>query len=161
MTKIYTLSSAFTFNATGEKVDAVASPASRSEIVASRGAFQFNFLSLLKEYTVYKLQVGSDPVIHGLVAFRPTRGILECVNIEICNINKHGNPVYNGIRKSIVALCCKVSLDEGLDGYIYFDAKNRLIPYYQRLGAKNSFGIRMVIEPTAAKTLVDLYFKNA
>lgn len=161
MKKIYTLSSAFIFNATGEKVDAVASPASHAELVASRAAFQFNFLSLLKDYTVYKLQVGSNPVIQGLVAFRPTRGILECANMEICAANKHGNPVYNGVGKSMVALCCKVSLDAGLDGYIYFEAKNRLIPYYQRLGAKRSFGIRMVIEPAAAKTLVDLYFKNA
>ncbi|MNY75069.1 hypothetical protein D3C86_2142520 [compost metagenome] len=61
----------------------------------------------------------------------------------------------------MVALCCKVSQDEGLDGYIYFDAKNRLIPYYRRFGAKHSFGIRMVVEPAEAKKLVDLYFKNA
>jgi hypothetical protein len=161
MKKIYTLSSAFTFNSTGQKVDAVASPASRSELVASRGAFGFDFILLSNEYTVYKFQAGSDPVIQGLVAFRPTRGILECANMEICNANKHGSPIYNGIGKSIVALCCKVSQDVGLDGYIYFEAKNRLIPYYQRLGAKRSFGIRMVIEPTAAKALVDLYFKNA
>jgi hypothetical protein len=158
MKKIYTLSSAFTFNATGEKVNAVASPATHLELANSRADFHFDFQSLLKEYTVYKLQVGSNRPIQGLVAFRPTRGILECANMEICHANKHGRPVYNGVGKSMVALCCKVSQDEGLDGYIYFEAKNRLIPYYLRFGARRSFGIRMVIEPNEAKKLVDLYF---
>jgi hypothetical protein len=158
MKKIYTLSSAFTLNATGEKVDAVASPVTHAELVASRADFQFDFRSLLKEYTVYKLQVELNQAIQGLVAFRPTRGILECANMEICHTNKHGNPIYNGVGKSMVALCCKISQDAGLDGYIYFEAKNRLIPYYLRFGAKRCFGIRMVIEPAEAKKLVDLYF---
>lgn len=161
MKKIYTLSSAFTFNATGEKVDAVASPATRPELVASRADFQFDFPALSKYYSIYKLQIRNDHTIQGLVAFRPTPGILECANMEICNANKHGKPAYNGVGKAIVALCCKVSQDEGLDGLIYFDAKNRLMPYYQRLGARNIFGLRMTVEPVAAKKLIDLYFKNA
>lgn len=118
MKKICTLSSAFTFNATGEKVDAVASPATHLELVALKTDFQFDFRSLLKECTVYKLQVESEPAVQGLVAFRPTPGILECANMEICHANKHGRPKYNGIGKSIVALCCKVSQDKGL-GRLY------------------------------------------
>lgn len=123
MKKIYTLSSAFTLNATGEKVDAVASPATHAELVASRADFQFDFRSLLKEYTVYKLQVGPNRTIEGLVAFRPTRGILECANMEICHGNKHGSPIYNGVGKSMVALCCIMSQDVGLDGYIFLKQK--------------------------------------
>lgn len=158
MTKIYTLSSAFTFNATGEKVDVVASPATQSELSESRDNFQFNFLTLSRKYTVYKLQAGTDLTIHGLVAFRPTAGALECANMEICNANKHGKPVYHGIGMVMVSLCCKVSLDEGLDGCIYFDAKNRLIPYYERFGAKHIFGLRMIMDSDKARKLIDLYF---
>lgn len=160
MTKIYTLSSAFTFNATGEKVDAIASPASRKELTASRNAFNFDFNALIRQFSVYKLQTLHDATIQGLVAFRPEIGILECANMEICDANKHGKPVYNGVGKALVALCCKISMDHGLDGFIYFDAKNRLMPYYQRLGAKRMFGLRMSIDPSAARKLIDLYFKN-
>jgi hypothetical protein len=158
MKKVYTLSLAFTFNATGKKVDAMASPATQSELKGSKHCFQFDFIALSKNYSVYKLQVGRDPTIQGLVAFRPTPGILECANMEICDTNKHGNPVYHNVGKAMVALCCKISQDEGFGGYIYFDAKNRLIPYYQRFGAKKNFGLRMVVEPAEAKKLIDLYF---
>jgi len=161
MKKIYTLWSAFTFNATGQKVDAMASPATLSELSGSRHSFQFDFLTLTRKYTVYKLQVGGESTIQGLVAFRPTTGILECTNMEICDANKRGNPLYNGVGKAMVALCCKVSLNEGMNGFIYFDAKNRLVPYYQRLGAKHMFGLRMIIEPIPAQKLIDLYFKNS
>lgn len=81
--------------------------------------------------------------------------------MEICDANKRGNPLYNGVGKAMVALCCKVSLNEGMNGFIYFDAKNRLVPYYQRLGAKHMFGLRMIIEPIPAQKLIDLYFKNS
>ncbi len=158
MTKIYTLSSAFTFNATGEKVDAIASPATLSELSESRHSFQFNFLKLNQKYIVYKLQARGDSTIQGLVAFRPTQGAMECSNMEICNANKHGKPVYHGAGKAMVALCCKVSFDEGLDGCIYFDAKNRLIPYYERFGARRIFGLRMIMDSVNAKKLIDLYF---
>jgi hypothetical protein len=158
MKKIYTLSSAFTLNATGEKVDAVASPATHRELIESRHSFSFNFLTLTRKYTVYKLQVGGELTIQGLVAFTPTQGALECTNMEICNSNKHGKPVYHGVGKAMVALCCKVSLDEGLDGCIYFDAKNRLIPYYKRFGARHIFGLRMIMDSTNAEKLIGLYF---
>lgn len=158
MKKIYTLSSALTLNATGEKVDAVASPATLSELSGSRHSFQFNFLTLTRKYAVYKLQVGGESTIQGLVAFRPTQGALECTNMEICNSNKHGKPVYHGVGRAMVALCCKVSLDEGLDGCIYFDAKNRLIPYYKRFGARHIFGLRMIMDSTNAEKLIGLYF---
>lgn len=158
MKKIYTLSSAFIFNATGEKVDAVASPATQSELIETRDRFHFNFQTLAKKYAIYKLQAIDAPAIQGLVAFRLGTGALECTNMEICDTNKHGKPVYHGIGRAMVALCCKVSLDEGLDGCIYFDAKNRLIPYYERFGARHLFGLRMIMESANAKRLIDLYF---
>ena len=139
----------------------MASPATQSELAESKHCFRFNFIALSKRYSVYKLQVGQDPTIQGLVAFRPTPGVMECTNMEICETNKHGKPVYNGAGKAMVALCCKVSFDEGLDGCIYFDAKNRLIPYYRRFGARHFFGLRMGFEQKEAMKLIDLYFKNA
>jgi len=46
-----------------------------------------------------------------------------------------------------------------MEGYISFEAKNRLIPYYQRLGAKRiGSSSRMYIDDVAAQKLIDLYF---
>lgn len=78
--------------------------------------------------------------------------------MEISETNKHGKPVYNGVGKAMVALCCKVSSDCGTDGCIYFDAKNRLIPYYERFGARHIFGLRMIMDAVNAKKLIDSYF---
>lgn len=160
MTEIYTLRNALILNAKGLKVDAVASPTLSNEIIKHSKSFNFDFVSLSKNYTIYKLHVTSEPeIIQGLVGFRETPGILECANMETNNINKHSDAMYNGVGKALVALCCKISIDNGMDGFIYFDSKNRLIPYYQRFGAKSIFGLRMVIEPYQAKKLV-IYILN-
>lgn len=162
MNKVYTLTSALTSNASSQKYDAGAAPATEEEIRQCSDLFDFDFLNLCKDYMVYKLFMHHEPdVVQGLVGFRPTPGILECANMEISRFNKRGNPLYNGIGKALIALCCKVSMDQGMNGYIYFDAKNRLIPYYQRIGAKSIFGLRMVIEPDNAHKLIDYYFKNS
>jgi hypothetical protein len=159
MNKIYTLKSALISSASRVKCDAIAAPASADEIRQNRSWFDFDFQKLRTDYVVYKLCVHHQlEEIQGLVGFRPTPGILECANMEISRFNKRGRPQYTGIGKALIALCCKVSEDEGMGGYIYFDAKNRLIPYYERVGARSIFGLRMVIEPHAARTLIDLYF---
>lgn len=59
---------------------------------------------------------------------------------------------------AIVALCCKYSFDKGLEREIYFDAKNRLFPYYARIGASRVAGLRMIIENPAAIKLINIYF---
>jgi hypothetical protein len=162
MNKVYTLTSALTSNASGQKYDIIAARATEEEIKRCADLFDFDFLTLCKDYIVYKLFIEYDPdTIQGLVGFRPTPGILECANMETSSVNKRGAPLYSGIGRAIIALCCKVSMDYDMDGYIYFDAKNRLIPYYQRMGAKSIFGLRMVIETDNAEKLIACYFKNS
>ena len=96
--------------------------------------------------------------MHGLVAFTPDTGILKCANMELSDLNKKGISLYSGIGKCMVALCCKISFDLGFEGYITFEAKNRLMPYYMRYGAIKIGGLRMAIETKEAQKLVDLYF---
>lgn len=60
----------------------------------------------------------------------------------------------------MVAVCCRYSLDHGMDGYIAFDAKARLIPYYTRLGARPLNGIRMYLDTAAALKLTAPYFEK-
>ena len=111
-------------------------------------------------FIVYKICLENQPdILQGLVAFRYQKDYLDCANMEINVFNKHGISLFSGVGKCMVALCCKISMDNGSEGYISFEAKNRLIPYYQRLGAKRiGSSSRMFFDDTAAQKLVDLYF---
>jgi hypothetical protein len=156
----YLLRNALTLNATGEKYNAVATRITAVEIRKHKAYFIFNFSDLIsKDFLVYKICKEGEPnILLGIVSFLPDKGILNCGNMEISNINKRGKPIYNHIGKCMIALCCKISFDLGNDGYITFEAKNRLMPYYKRYGADFIGGLRMVIRTAAAKKLVANYF---
>jgi len=158
--KIYRLYDALVLNATRAKKDAIASAIKTAEIRRHQHQFEFDFSSMSRRSVVYKICLDEQPdIIQGLVAFRYQKDYLDCVNMEINAFNKHGISLYSGVGRCMVALCCKISIDYGSDGYIAFEAKNRLIPYYQRLGAKRIGGSsRMFLDDTAAQKLVDLYF---
>ena len=158
MQNTYTLKNAITFNPTGKKYNAVASIATLIEIRQHKDYFGFDFEKLLKESTVYKIcKQGDEDIIQGQVAVKPSRGILDCANMETNKINKAPLSLHNGVGKAIIALCCSISFDLGFDGYITFEAKNRLMPYYERYGAKHIAGLRMGIETFAARKLIDFY----
>lgn len=160
MTKTYILKDAIIFNPTGKKYNAIASPATLTEIKQQKEYFEFDFASLIKQGAiVYKICKETDPtIIQGLVTFKPSLGVLDCANMEVHNINKRPISIHGNVGKCMVALCCKISFDLGLDGFITFEAKNRLTAYYKRLGAVGTFGLRMAINTQNAKKLVDLYF---
>lgn len=107
-------------------------------------------------YKVYK--IGEPDILQGLVAFRASPGVLECSNMETNKINQGVSALYSGLGKAIIALCCKISFDYGMDGFITFEAKNSLFAYYQRYGAILVVGNRMAIETIPAKKMVDVYF---
>lgn len=49
----------------------------------------------------------------------------------------------------------------GLDGFVSFTAKSRLIKHYEKtLGAYHFGGQRMIIPTLSAEKLVEKYFKN-
>jgi len=159
MSKTYLLRDAITFNPTGKKYDAIAKAATLKEIKQQKEYFDFDFVSLFKEFTVCKIcKLGDEDVIQGLVAFKPSIGILQCANMEINAINEKPLLLHGGVGKCMVALCCKISFDMGFEGYISFMAKNRLMPYYRRLGAFNTGGLNMAIRTADAYKLVAQYF---
>lgn len=160
MNTTYILKSAIIFNPTGKKYNAIASIVSLVEIKQHKEYFDFDFEKLYKQgFILYKItKEGESDILHGLVAFTPSIGILKCANMELSKLNKKGIYLYSGIGKCMIALCCKVSFDLGFEGYITFEAKNRLMPYYMRYGAIKIGGLRMAIETKEARKLVDLYF---
>jgi hypothetical protein len=69
--------------------------------------------------------------------------------------------LYEGVAGNLVAYACKLSFQNGLDGFVSFTAKTKLIEHYANtLGAYLLSGNRMVIPEISAKTLVDKYFKS-
>ena len=81
--------------------------------------------------------------------------------IESAKFNKNKDKVYFGVPGNLVAYACKVSVDNGYEGFLAFDAKTVLIKHYQEtLYATHFRGLRMFIDTTAAKRLILQYFKS-
>lgn len=164
MQKRYNLNNAIMLNTTGQKYDAVAVQVTHAEIKTHSHQFKhFDFKISLKEgYTVYTIcKSGEENILQGLVAVKVSTGFLECANMEVNDFNKRPISLYSNVGKCMVALCCKISLDEGFGGFIAFFAKNHLLGYYLRLGAEIVYGLRMAIDEKAAQKLIDLYFQKS
>ncbi len=81
--------------------------------------------------------------------------------LENAPFNIGNNKLYEGVAGNLVAHACKVSFQQGFDGFIAFTAKTNLIEHYQnKLGAYTLGGHRMIIPTDAAQVLVDKYFKS-
>jgi hypothetical protein len=80
MKNTYLLKNAITFNPTGKKYNAIASIATLQEINQHKEYFGFDFEKLYKQgFTLFKItKEGEIDILHGLVAFTPSAGILKC-----------------------------------------------------------------------------------
>jgi hypothetical protein len=69
--------------------------------------------------------------------------------------------MYLGVAGNLVAFACKLSLELGFEGYIAFNAKTSLIKHYElTLGAVNSSGQKMMINPKESLKLINQYFQK-
>lgn len=81
--------------------------------------------------------------------------------LESASFNIGKNKLYEGVAGNLVAFSCKVSFQKGLEGYVAFVAKTRLIKHYEEtLGAYHFKNQRMIIKTEQAKRLVEKYFKD-
>ena len=157
MNKTYILRKALTHKATGINVNVVASLAIDAELIQHKAHFSFKFFG--GKHIVYKLTTEKEiKIIQGIVSFTETPGVLECGNMETAIHNRGRSAIYTGLGKAMVALCCKISLDNGMDGFISFESKGRLTAYYSRMGAKHLTKTRMYVDALEAKKLIDQYF---
>lgn len=80
---------------------------------------------------------------------------------ENAPFNLERNKLYEGVAGNLVAYACKISFQNGFEGYVSFTAKTQLIEHYQKsLNAINFGGQLMIINTLSANTLIDKYFKN-
>ncbi len=112
---------------------------------------------------VYKLTIVNNPnIIQGLLSFTVQADHVYMDLLESASFNQGKDKVYEGVAGNLVAYACKVSFQQGFDGYVSLTAKTALIEHYtQTLQATLFGGQLMIINTIAANKLVDMYFKNA
>jgi hypothetical protein len=113
-----------------------------------------------RDKLVYKLTIIENPnVLQGLVSLQDRGDHVFMHLIESSKFNRGPRKVYVGVPANLVAYACKLSFENGYDGYVSFESKTKLIQHYrQTLGAELLFGNLMAIDTKAATELVDQYF---
>ncbi|HEX2628102.1 MAG TPA: hypothetical protein VHM26_03800 [Chitinophagaceae bacterium] len=151
----------------GKKFETEVTPVSPKEIhkINMKDGWRFNWKNEYKEagHHVYKLTLKGETEIQGLISF-----IVEhdnkCLFLPLIESAPHNfgrSKKFLGVAGNLVAYTCKKSFDLGFEGVVSFKAKTRLISHYEKeFGAQVIFGDqKMAISTSAAKKLVDLYFK--
>ena len=81
--------------------------------------------------------------------------------LENAPFNIGQSKLYDGVTGNLVAHACKVSFQQGFDGFVGFTAKTKLINHYEKtLGAYTLGGHRMIITTKSEQILIDKYFKS-
>lgn len=111
---------------------------------------------------VFKLTIPNNPnIIQGLLSFTLEKDHVYMHLLENAPFNIGQNKLYEGVAGNLVAHACKVSFQQGFDGFVGFTAKTKLINHYQKtLGAYTLGGHRMIITTQSAQILIDKYFKS-
>lgn len=132
--------------------------------ITKKNGWSFNWKSELEDNTreVYKLTITNNPnIIQGLLSFTVQPDHIYIDLLESAPFNRAKNKLYEGVAGNLVAYACKVSFQQGFDGYISFTSKTKLIAHYTKtLGAVQFGGQLMIINTIAANNLIDKYFKS-
>ena len=149
---------------TGETLETFVLPVTQADLkeTTKKNGWLFDWkLELAEpEKQVYKLVTEKEPhTIQGLVSLEKLKDHVLMHLIESAPINRGKGKKYLGVCGNLTAFGCKMSKDYGFDGAIAFDAKNALIPHYEKtLGAVHLGGNRMGIFEENAQKLIDKYF---
>lgn len=111
---------------------------------------------------VFKLTITHNSnIIQGLLSLTLEIDHVYIHLLENAPFNIGQNKLYEGVAGNLVAHACKVSFQQGYDGFVGFTAKTKLIEHYQKsLGAYTLAGHRMIIPTQSAQKLIDKYFKS-
>lgn len=111
---------------------------------------------------VFKLTILNNPnIIQGLLSLTLEPDHVYMHLLENAPFNIGQTKLYEGVAGNLVAHACKVSFQQGYEGFVGFTAKTKLIDHYQKtLGAYTLGGNRMIIPTDAAQFLINKYFKS-
>jgi hypothetical protein len=129
-----------------------------------KNGWNFNWSAELKDNKkeVFKLTIPHNSnIIQGLLSLTLEPDHVYMHLLENAPFNIGQNKLYEGVAGNLVAHACKVSFQQGFDGFVAFTAKTKLIEHYQKtLGAYTLGGHRMIIPTQSAQILIDKYFKS-
>ena len=132
--------------------------------VTKKNGWNFNWKTELADNTkdVFKLTIPNNPnIIQGLLSLTLEPDHVYMHLLENAPFNIGLNKLYDGVAGNLVAHACKVSFQQGFDGFVGFTAKTKLIEHYEKtLGAYTLGGHRMIIPTKSAQMLIDKYFKS-
>jgi hypothetical protein len=129
-----------------------------------KNGWNFNWSAELKDNKkeVFKLTIPHNSnIIQGLLSLTLEPDHVYMHLLENAPFNIGQNKLYEGVAGNLVAHACKVSFQQGFDGFVAFTAKTKLIEHYQKaIGAYSLGGHRMIIPTKSAQILMDKYFKS-
>lgn len=132
--------------------------------VTKKNGWSFNWKSELAndQRDVFKLTISNNPqIVQGLLSLSIEPDHVYMHLLENAPFNIGQQKLYEGVAGNLVAHACKVSFQQGYEGFVSFTAKTKLIAHYEKtLGAYTLGGHRMIIPTDAAKVLIDKYFKS-
>lgn len=132
--------------------------------VTRTNGWKFDWHAELKELDrkVYKLTIKDNPhVIQGLVSISDYQDHFYLHLVESAPFNLGKKKLYTGVPGNLFAFACKLSWDNGYQGFVAFQSKTRLIEHYEAtLGAIHIGGHKMIIFPEAALQLIKQYFQT-
>ena len=132
--------------------------------ITKKNGWAFKWKTELDDNTreVYKLTISNNPnIIQGILSLTIEPDHVYMDLLESAPFNRGKNKLYEGVPGNLVAYACKVSFQNGFDGYLSFTAKTKLINHYVKtLGAHHFGGHLMIINTITANKLIDQYFKS-
>ncbi|MCL2055244.1 MAG: hypothetical protein FWG90_12550 [Oscillospiraceae bacterium] len=98
----------------------------------------------LRKTNIYKLMIDGDNTVQGLVSAEVVRGAVYVHLVESAPHNIGENKKYKGVGGHLFAIAIKLSVANGFDGYIYFEAKNmKLVEHYSEMLGANRIMTRL------------------
>ncbi len=132
--------------------------------ITKKNGWNFDWKQELANNTkeVFKLTILNNPtIIQGLLSLSLEPDHVYIHLLENAPFNIGQNKLYEGVAGNLVAHACKVSYQQGFEGFVVFTAKTKLVSHYQNtLGAYTLGGHKMIISSKSAQILIDKYFKS-
>ena len=132
--------------------------------LTKKNGWNFNWKLEFADNTheIFKLTITNNPdVIQGLLSLSLEHDHVYMHLLENAPFNIGQNKLYEGVAGNLVAYACKVSFQQGFNGFIAFTSKTKLVAHYEKtLGTYTLGDLRMIIPNDAAQILVDKYFKS-
>jgi len=130
--------------------------------ISKKSGWKFNWNTefITPEKQVFKLILQKEPkIIQGLICLEKKNDHIFMPLIETAPHNFGKTKKYLGVAANLVAFICKLSFENGFDGYVAFESKTKLIGHYSKtLGAKLLFGQQMELDSNASIKLINRYF---